>query len=580
MSKHSFLGVHDEKEVTTLPRLLQSCIAHFPTATVNVFPENRKLSFVELGEMSASMASFLHDKSLKLEETVGTFLPTTIEHLAALWGISGAGGAIAPFAVPTGVVTGEYLPRLQHILDNARITKVITSSDLADKVGLSQLDIEVYTPEMMLECDSKFPEITIPAESLAILQYTSGSTSQPKGVMLSHSQVLAGISALTNAMDFTSSDIGCHWLPLSHDMGLISTLLTIASGADLHVSTPSTFIRRPAKWLKYFSEIKGTIYSGPNFSYRYLMDAVSSEELSSYDLSNTRIMVNGSEPIDPKTLNKFIEHFSLAKLKPEAIWPSYGMAEATLGVTMPEHGQTPRYQWIDRDLLADRAIAVETDKPEKARGVTCLGKPIPGVQMRIVKDNENRKVCAEGEVGEIELNGPSMCGGYYLDQKATDSLIVNDWLRTGDLAYVSGGELYIVGRKKDMIIINGTNYYPEDIEALVAHTPGISNRHCVAVPLYGYEKSDEATDSVVLLAETRLKKDELIHLADRLNSQIKQHFSIDAIDVLLVKPNTLHRTTSGKFRRHKMKELLIDNQIELVFDGRESISEIEKELSV
>jgi acyl-CoA synthetase (AMP-forming)/AMP-acid ligase II len=488
------------------------------------------LTVAELRERSARVAQALRRRGLSRGEVVGLLVPTAPEFLTSFFGISIAGAAVAPLPLPPGAAAGPaHWSRLSGILAAAGIRRVVLSAAWNDHSVRQALgeDVIAWTPESVSECDDGPADGHPAPQDVALVQHTSGSTARPRGVVLSHARVVAGIKAIIAGARLSSSDVACQWLPLFHDMGLVGLLSFIASGAEMHVWSPAGFLRRPDRWLRHFAAVGGSLYTGPDFSFAHLRDAIPEEEVPSLDLRRWRIAFNGGEPIGPSGVQAFIRHFAAAGFRPEAMYPVYGLAEATLAVTFPDLGEVPRIDCVDREVLARKGRALPAEGAA-ARGVVCVGRPLTGLELRI-------EGAPEGHVGEILVRGPSV---------ASDG-----WLRTGDLGYLRDGRLYVTGRKKQMIVINGTNYYPEDVEALARDAEGLFRRRRVAVAL-----SDQGGERMALLAESLSL--EPAALAGRLHRRLTAGLGLYAVDVHVVRKNTLRRTTSGKYQRLLMRDLL------------------------
>jgi fatty-acyl-CoA synthase len=368
----------------------------------------------------------------------------------------------------------------------------------------------------------------------AVIQYTSGSTATPKGVLLSHGNVAAGLHAITSGLKWTDGDAFGVWLPLFHDMGLFSLLCGLPHGSSVCLWRPSDFLRRPVHWLRSFAGSGATVLPAPNFCYDRLVDAAATEPLAGLDLSRWRLACNGSEPVRHATLVAFQETFGRYGLRPGALTPVYGLAEATLIVSAPPATGEWECAFVDRDRLdpGDRVAFVAEDAPN-ARAVANCGAPAPGIRLRTGEP---------GVVGEIQIAGDPVTAGY-LDLPAERQAFTPDgWLRTGDLGFVHNGHLYVTGRLKDMITVRGQNFYAEDVEDIVRTAPLAGPRPAVAIPW-----QDGDGELMVVLWETRAGA--AAALAEELRDRVVAALGLDAVRVIPVPPATIPRTTSGKVQR-------------------------------
>ncbi|WP_181782999.1 AMP-binding protein, partial [Pseudonocardia pini] len=363
------------------------------------------------------------------------------------------------------------------------------------------------------------PRAVDPA-SPAVLQFTSGSTADPKGVVLSHSNVLACAESITEAIALGPADAHASWLPLFHDMGLFGTLTGIFTGIPVNLWNPTAFVKDPARWLAEFAATRSTISTMPNFAFDALLDTPPQD----LDLSAWRVCFNGAETIRAESLSAFAERFRHNGFRAEAMTPGYGMAEATLVATLPPLGRAPVVESVDRDALARGELAAGTKE------VVGLGRAVPGMEIRI----------ADGPVGEIQLRGAAVTSGYLRGpQPFTD----DGWLRTGDLGWLRAGELFFAGRAKEMITVRGVNTYPADVEAEVSGVPGVRRGRCVALSRL------EPHEHVAVVVETALPAAEHDALRDAIAARVRRALGLSALTVHLTTPDSLPRTTSGKLRR-------------------------------
>jgi fatty-acyl-CoA synthase len=533
---------------STLPHLLDAVGSRYPD-TLSHFPtEGTALSRAEWAERAGRYAGGLQHHGVRPGELVGLLMPTSPAFGPVFFGVLRAGAV--PVVLPLPAAFGyfhAYLVRLRHILADAQIGTVISDSRFLRVVGQRCGTVRFLTPENLLREDTRPASVALRGSDLAFVQYTSGSTAVPKGIGLTHENILASIAAIAHGMRASPDDVYCQWLPLWHDMGLISLLTTMATGATQYLWPPAAFIQDPANWLFEFARCGGTVYAGPEFSYDYMLTGVAEDRLPALDLSRWRIAFNGAEPIDPRALERFIEYFGRAGFRPQTMFPVYGLAEATLAVTFPDLERTPTIEWVNRAELASsrRAVRVPRGHP-RARGLVAVGRAVLGHRIRII-DDDGREL-GERQVGEIQVRGPAVMKGYYRRPEDTRRVLVGGWLRTGDLGYVSHGLLFIAGRTKELIIVRGVNIYPEDVEALIRETGGVYQKRCIAFGLDG--SSGERGERMGVAIETDLADAPArARLADSVWTRVSSHLGIRNLDVYLLKPRSLPRTSSGKYQR-------------------------------
>jgi 1-acyl-sn-glycerol-3-phosphate acyltransferase len=395
---------------------------------------------------------------------------------------------------------------------------------------------------------------------VALLQYTSGSTGQPKGVVLTHANLLANIRAMGDWIEAGPDDVFVSWLPLYHDMGLIGAWLGSLYYAMTSVLMPPVaFLSRPWRWLWAIHNHRGTISAAPNFAYELCLSKIPDAELEGVDLSSWRLAFNGAEPVSPKTIRRFGERFARYGFDPVALSPVYGLAESAVGLSFPPLHRGPLIDRVKRDAFerSGRALPAATDEAGTLEFVAC-GQPLPGFEIRIV-DQAGREL-SEREVGRLQFCGPSATSGYIGNPGATSLLFDGDWLDSGDLAYISGGDVYLTSRVKDVIIRAGRNIYPYELEEAVGDLPEI-RKGCVAV----FGSIDPATDieQLIVVAETRQSDPGALDLLKRrIDTLASDLLGIPPDDVLLVPPRTVLKTSSGKIRRAACRELYEKGRID------------------
>ncbi len=389
-------------------------------------------------------------------------------------------------------------------------------------------------------------------ERLVILQYTSGSTSEPKGVMIPDRVLTANVDASCEAASLTPDEVMVSWLPLYHDMGLVGFLsIPMTKGVELVQAAPQDFLAHPGNWMQWISDWRGTATAGPNFSWVLATRAL--RRASGLDLSSLTLALSGAEPVDPDAVEAFVAAAEPFGFSPGSVFPAFGMAEVAIGGAFPRRGQGLRCDTVDREVLERDRVAkpIEVDDPDDltlhARRLPLLGTAVPGLEM-IVVHPDTYEPLPERHVGELLLRGTSVTPGYYKRPDATAALFRDGWLCTGDLAYLLDGELVLCGRIKDVIIIGGRNLFPEDIERAVGGLEGVRAGNVIAFGREGYK----GKESVVVVAEVRSDDAESVRQA--IHHRTLEVCGLPPRDVMLVQPGTLPKTSSGKLQRAKCRE--------------------------
>lgn len=545
-------------EARTLDKLFDSIAAQYPQTQCRFPADDAAISMSELAELSTRLAAGLAREGVVKGSLVGLLFPNSREFLVAFFAVLRLGAVAAALPLPASAsALQEFGRRVQTILRDGRVRHVVVHERFMEMAALIPDDVSVLTfgDEIMNAAEPPAPT-HLPTD-LAFIQYTSGSTSAPKGVALSHANISAGLRAIVTSSEMKPDDVMVQWLPLYHDMGLFGMLASLSCGATTCVWPPSAFIRNPAKWLRNFVALGGTLYTGPNFSYEYMLDNVSERDLGQLDLRRWRLAYNGAESINYQILTRFIEYFGRAGFRPQAMFPVYGMAEVTLAATFPPVGRGLRVHWVDRDLLANLGEVrfVDRDDP-RARAVVACGHAVFAHEVRIGTVDTGQAL-GESRVGEIQVRGPAVMCGYLNKPEVSAESFHDGWLKTGDLGYMSEGELFVTGRKKELIIMHGENYYPQDIEAALHEIPDIYRSRCIAVATL-----DEHGERLSVLAETGVTLPEKFQaLAEEIRATVTKQLGLGRMDVHLLKRRSILRTTSGKYQRLLMAQQLRDKRL-------------------
>ena len=398
-------------------------------------------------------------------------------------------------------------------------------------------------------------------ERLVILQYTSGSTSEPKGVMIPDRVLRANIDASCEAAQLVGSEVMVSWLPLYHDMGLVGFLsIPMTNGVQLVQAAPQDFLAKPGNWMQWISDHRGTATAGPNFAWVLATRALG--RMEGLDLSHLTLALSGAEPVDPTAVEAFVKAAAPFGFKAGSVFPAFGMAEVAIGGVFPPRHRGMVCDSVDRLVLERDRYAKPLDLADATeeidvRRLPLLGKAVPGLEMKVVHPDTFEEV-AERQVGELLLRGTSVTPGYYKRPDATAALFHDGWLCTGDLAYTVDGELVLCGRIKDVIIVGGRNVFPEDIERAVGVLDGVRAGNVIAFGVEGYKSKE----SVVVVAEVRTDDPDVVRHA--IHHRTLDVTGLPPRDVMLVKPGTLPKTSSGKLQRARCRELYLADELELV----------------
>ena len=633
---------------TLVDALAWHASAHPDRVHVRLLDESGAETALTYGGLLAGarrLAAGLVRAGLTPGRAVAIMLPTGVEYLECFLGVQLAGGVPLPIYPPARLAqVDDHLRRHERILANADAEWLVTFDEvrrlsrlLAARSGVRcrLATVRELAGDRSIPDDSGFAPLAPGRDDVAFLQYTSGSTGQPKGVVLTHRNVIASLHAMARALAATPRDVFVSWLPLYHDMGLIGGWLgSLVYGFPLVLMSPLTFLARPARWLRAVHRYGGTLSGGPNFAFDLCTRRLADEEIDGLDLSSWRLAFNGAEPVHAETLEAFAARFARFGFDARALAPVYGLAEATLGVAFTPLGRGPRVERVLRSALEGKRRAVPIDAPAEGRwaaggapgraqrrepgrepspapgraegpgrertegrgqapareqgpgprhqeaaergwsstpgpaqapkqgrgpeeeasvAFVSSGVPIPGFEVRTV--DEAGRETPERVEGRLQFRGPSTTSGYFRDPAATRALFDGDWLESGDLAYVAGGEVFVTGRVKDVIIRAGRNLHPYDFEQAAGDLPGV-RRGCTALfAARARGGADTGTERLVAVVETRetdpARREEIRTALERL---AEERLGQPADEVVLAPPHTVLKTSSGKIRRRAMAE--------------------------
>jgi fatty-acyl-CoA synthase len=456
----------------------------------------------------------------------------------------------------------SYVDTVAHIVNaaGARVLFTLsTTKPVIDEVLARETPLErVLVVEEFFAAGKPTPNVSFPSvapDDLCFLQFTSGSTSMPKGVIVTHANLVANAAAFLgpHGLDRRPEDVAITWLPLFHDMGLIGFVLgTILHDIPTVLLPTESFARRPTMWMQAMSDYGGTITFAPNFAYGLATKRSRDKDLENLDLRKIRIAGCGAEPINPQVMRAFAEHFGRVGFRKEALMPAYGMAEATLAISFHKHDAEMITDRVDAEALR-RGKATPAGDGEAGVELVGCGPAFPDHEVKIL--GEDGRELPERHVGEIVLRGASVTGGYYNNPEVTAETYRGGFLHTGDLGYLANGQIYVCGRIKDLIIIRGANFHPQDIEWAVADVEGVRRDNVVAfsVDMDGEEK-------LVVAAEAN--SSDAARLRTEIATKVAETHGLTPGKVVIVRVGSLPKTSSGKAQRRRTKRLFEEHQLE------------------
>ena len=510
-----------------------------------------RLSLADLWRRAGTVQAVLSAGGMQVGERVIVILPTGPELLAAYFGVLRAGGVPGLVATPSNRVANAtvYADRVGAILANAQARFVVCDADVAARLRATPsacAGAVLLGPDEMRR-DGDAPELRIgSADTIATVQYSSGSTGMPKGILLTHRAMLNNIRAVRDGLGLSTADVSVNWIPLYHDMGLIDAfLLPLLSGCPTVLIPTMAFMKDPALWLWAIHHYRGTISWAPNFAYTLCASRVAADTLTGLDLSSWRIAINAAEPVLASTIERFTARYAAHGFRAEAMLPAWGLAENVTIATAHPVGARPFIERIDRRRLATDNLAVPAAGAGDGLASVAIGRCLPHCAVEI-RDAAGR-VLPERHVGTIWLQTNSLFSGYHSDAAQTARVLVDGWLDTGDQGYLVGPDLFFIARQKDLVVIGGEKYAPHDIETLINRVPGV-REGCVVV--FGALNEARGTEDVCAVVETReAAADSREHLIEAIRVAVAGATGIGLRHVLLVPPGGVEKTTSGKLAR-------------------------------
>jgi acyl-CoA synthetase (AMP-forming)/AMP-acid ligase II len=504
--------------------------------------------------------------------------PPSIDYVSALIGCMYAGVTAVPVYPPRD---NGSLDRVISVAATANVCAMLTTTAVLASVGriapvLTQSNARWITTDMLADDAADAWSEHLPERGeLAVLQFTSGSTGNPKGVMLRHGNLMVNSAQINDAMELGPADRGVIWLPPYHDMGLIGGILQpLYAGFPVHLMSPALFIQKPLRWLQAITAKRATISGGPNFAFDHCVDRVSADKLDTLDLSSWKLAFNGAEPIRANTLRRFAEHFAPCGFRASSFFPCYGLAEATLCVSGLALTAEPTTLHVSVAALENHVIDAARDESDR-KVLVGSGRPVAGLDVRIV-DPESRQTCSDGEIGEIWVCGESVSAGYWDSPAATEAAFhaalspssnTGPYLRTGDLGFFNQGELFVTGRLTDLIIVRGKNHYPQDIENTVTQSHQALQQGSAAAFLL----DDDNALGIVVEVRRGFSAD-IEEVESAIAHAVWSVHGLAIGQLALIRAGSIAKTSSGKVRRFLCRTQMRDGTLLIV--KRESVEAV------
>ena len=541
-----------------------------------------KLTYQELEQQAKTIAGYLQSLEMAGERALLLY-PPGLEFITAFFGCLYAGVIAVPAYPPR---RNQKMSRLQSLVIEAQAKVALTTESLSNKIKSRFAQNPEFPQLHWLTTDnitSEKSQLWIPpnvtSNTLAFLQYTSGSTGTPKGVMITHGNLLHNECAIAEAFGHTKDTIVVGWLPLFHDMGLIGNVLQpLYLGRPCFLMSPVDFLQKPFRWLQAISRFKATTSGGPNFAYDLCVRKVTPEQRASLDLSSWEVAFTGAEPVRSQSLKQFAETFKSCGFRPNAFYPCYGMAETTLFITGGLKTASPTIQQLSGTALEQNQVVESnsSDKDSQIREIVSCGQTWLDMNV-VIADPETLTRCSSDRVGEIWVSGSSVAGGYWnrpVETEQTFNAYLTDtgegpFLRTGDLGFIKDRELFVTGRLKDVIIVRGQNYYPQDIEQTVEQSHPALRQGCSAA--FAVEiKGSERLIIVQEVERSYLRKLDINEIVSKFREAVTAEHGLQVYATVLVKPGSIPKTSSGKIQRHACRAKFLAGELKVVRDWSEN----------
>jgi len=524
----------------------------------------RKVSFGELHQRALGILHHLQRLGVRRGDRLILFLGDNEQFIDAFW--AALLGGIVPVPVALGI-SDEHRHKLLRIARKLGAPFIYTDRRSLERIGsfaaeageqktFADLNGRAFVVDQLDDVSRAGKPHRAEPDDVAFIQFSSGSTSEPKGIVLTHRNILANGLGVTELCRFSEDDVSLSWMPLTHDMGLIGFFIYMfANRVSVELMPTELFVRRPLLWLALAARTRATILCSPNFGYRHYLKVLGDRAVDDLDLSAVRLVFNGAEPISVSLCEEFLRRMAPARLRREAMFPVYGLAEASLAMTFPPLGAPCRTLNFDRHHLSvgERAARAAPGTRDAVELIS-VGRAIPYSRLRISADDD--QPLPEGCVGNIQIAGDNVTRGYFEDPEANAAAFTADgWLRTGDLGVIDGGDLFITGRAKEVVFVNGQNYYPNDLENIAQHAQGLELGKVV---VGGARPPGAQTDQLVVFVLHRQGLEEFLDVAARATRLINEHTGLEVAEVVPVK--RIPKTTSGKIQRHLLERAYEDGE--------------------
>jgi acyl-CoA synthetase (AMP-forming)/AMP-acid ligase II len=543
----------------TLTELLEAS-RHAKRAVTYLEGENQRrvVGFGELHERALGLLHHLQRLGAKRGDKLVLFLQNNEAFVDAFW--AAVLGGIVPVPVAVGI-SDEHRRKLLRIVAQLGSPFLFSerktferiagfAAESGDAAAAERLRARALFAEELSDYSRAGAPVDARPDDVAFIQFSSGSTSEPKGVVLTHGNLIANWQGSAATARFTSEDVSLSWMPLTHDMGLIGMhIFMLGSRMNVHIMPTELFVRRPLLWLQFASQVGATITSSPNFGYRHYLKVLGDRPVQGLDLSRIRLIFNGAEPISVPLAHEFLDRLAPARLARSAMYPVYGLAEASVAVSFPEPGAPLHSVRLDRHQLTVGAPVRRVGAGDAgAVELMAVGRAIPHCELRIAGDDD--APLAPGHVGHIQIRGGNVTRGYYENAAANAALHTADgWVRSGDLGVIEDGQLYVTGRAKEIIFVNGQNYYPHDLEGVAIRAEGMDLGKVVVA---GVNRPDTQTDELVVFVLHRTDVADFLPVANEIARLLNEHTGLEVAEVVPVK--RIPKTTSGKIQRHLLEE--------------------------
>jgi acyl-CoA synthetase (AMP-forming)/AMP-acid ligase II len=541
-------------------------------------PENDLdlLSYSQLDEKARAIAAVLQQSGEPGQRVLLLHQPG-IDFVTAFYGCLYAGAiAVTTYPAHRGRLK-QSLPKICELLKDAQCNTILTTADIAPVFNTAWKEAVGGTLPLVVASDAissaeadKWRNPAAARDTVAFLQYTSGSTSRPRGVAVTHGNMLHNSEVIARGFESDSNSMGISWLPPYHDMGLIGGVVKpLYVGFPVVILAPYTFLQQPFRWLQTITKVRATVTGGPNFAYDLCVRKVTPEQRERLELSSWKIAFNGAEPIHPETMERFCAMFESCGFNPKAFHPCYGLAESTLYVTGVKALAGPQVEWLDKAKLEAGSAVPTKGKQEDAKAVVACGRA-PADHRVVIVNPESKLPCPDGKVGEVWVSGPSVAAGYWNRPEESEAVFSaymagsgdGPFLRTGDLGFLMKGELFITGRIKDVIIINGRNLYPQDLE-VTAHLshPGLQPFGGAA---FAVERDGQERLVIAQEVQREFLRSDSAEMIAAIRQAIVRDYDVQAHAIVLLKPGQIPRTSSGKVRRSLCRTSLMSRELETV----------------